>query len=172
MCMPRAHSSISAVKTIITWRPTQLRPVVGKVNLTQNWVKLVSYSPVHETLINLEHIAAQCSKLLSPYPNQAFLCSQYHLAQCPPPPPPQAKTLFPFSEFIQVKFFWKFLQKWISRRNFCFHGNHRLCKVVQSFPFFAGNSFSNIKSFVPLLKVNKSNFSESLEKPNRMTPFL
>ena len=46
-------------------------------------------------------------------PNQAFggtLC-------------PLAKTLLPFSESIQVKFFWRLVQKWVSWHNFSFHGN-------------------------------------------------
>ena len=38
--------------------------------------------------------------------------------------PPLAKTLLPFSESIQVNFFWKLVQKWISWHNFGFHGNH------------------------------------------------
>ena len=37
---------------------------------------------------------------------------------------PLAKTLLPFSESIQVNFFWKLVQKWISWHNFGFHGNH------------------------------------------------
>ena len=37
---------------------------------------------------------------------------------------PLAKTLLPFSESIQVTFFWKLVQKWISWHNFGFHGNH------------------------------------------------
>ena len=37
---------------------------------------------------------------------------------------PLANTMLPFSESIQVKFFWKLVQKWISWHNFGFHGNH------------------------------------------------
>ena len=36
-------------------------------------------------------------------------------AHCAPPP---RKTLLPFSKSIQVKFFWKVVQKWVSWNNF------------------------------------------------------
>ena len=42
----------------------------------------------------------------------------------PPPPPPLPKTLLSFSEPIQVKFFWKLVQKWVSEHNFSYLGNN------------------------------------------------
>ena len=39
-------------------------------------------------------------------------------------PLPLVKTLFPFSESTQVKFFWKLVQNWVLWSKFGFHGNH------------------------------------------------
>ena len=85
------------------------------------------------------------------YPNRAFLCCKNKGG---------GAHLLPFSESIQVKFFWKLAQKWVFSHNFGFHWNHCWSfKVVCSFEIFDWESpFKNQKTVFPLVNVNKSNF--------------
>ena len=74
-------------------------------------------------------------------------------------PPPLVKTLFPFSEFTQVIFFWKLVQNWGLWRKLGFHGNHGYgFKVVHSFRFLTRNHQSKSKTLFPLTKVKKVTF--------------
>ena len=99
---------------------------------------------------------------LGTYPNQAFGGLQKPGGGTFP----LAKTLLPFSESIQVKFFWKLVPKWVSWNNFGFHGKHGWCfKVVHSFPIFDWESlYKYQKPCFPCWKPTNITFSESLLK--------
>ena len=78
---------------------------------------------------------------------------------------PLVKTLFPFSESTQVKFFWKLVQNWVLWSKLGFHGNHGYgFKVVHSFRFLTRNHHSKIKNLVPLNKSKKVTFFWKLMK--------
>ena len=83
---------------------------------------------------------------------------QKHRGHFVPTPTPLTKTLLPFSESIQVTFFWMLVQRRVSWIHFGFHGNHlRVLRLFIAFPFLTGNPFSKIKSLFPLLKKMKLN---------------
>ena len=78
---------------------------------------------------------------------------------------PPSKNPVTFSESIQVKFFWKLLQKWVSWPNFRFHGNHGWrFEVVHRLQIFDWESLFKMKTVFSKLKVNKSNFLWKLVK--------
>ena len=91
--------------------------------------------------------------LIQPYPGQAFL----ELRRAggggggAQSAPPLEKTLFPFSESTQVKFFWKLVQNWVLWSKLGFHGNHGYgFKVVHIFQIFDKESpFKNQKPCSP-----------------------
>ena len=81
---------------------------------------------------------------------------------------PLAKTLFPFSESIQIKFFWKLDKTLVSMEAMV-----SVLRLFITFRFLTENPYSKLKNLVPLVETKqKKLFLKASKKSNQMTSFL